>query len=379
MPPSTRTLCDSALRAVVDPPPTPWPFVPALALLALLSLGHPPCHPLPPCWGSSPPLDSYSPSHAPTYETTSSVIGEMGFTTEKDERALIIVVSKDEGLRPVFVLLNSTISNTKEPEKLHFVVILPSSIPESECLKLQAVLENVPVTIFRDGYIIEKMKSLLPAESASERNFKRLDVMPFYLPKMFPSFDRFVYLELDAVLQGDIEEIIQLEMESDPVAGVEDCSQQLETFFSMELLEAARVLSRNEKPALPAQPYEPKTCLFDKSTLVIDQKAWREENVTEAVQWWIAMYHRTAESLYSNGHLELPFQLALYKKCKQLDALWNVRRPLTYADANEAKLVHFDKEHKPWHQTKPTNFEKDITRIWWKYISPSANMVFLAH
>lgn len=103
-------------------------------------------------------------------------------------------------------------------------------------------------------------------------------------------------------LQGDIKDLIQLDMQGKPVTGVEDCTQNFETFFSMSLLEAARLSAGNGKPELPVQPYEPETCLLDKGTLVIDQKVWSESNITEAVHWWIAMYHKTEENLYRYSH-----------------------------------------------------------------------------
>lgn len=370
------------LKADIDPPPKPWPFVPAIALLLVLAfvslqfflpVTHV-RHPADP-YRNWIPVDHFKSNKHKIVSDSDSISSN---NSEVSDGTLIVVMTKETDLRPAFVVINSTISNTREPEKLQFCIIVPSKLLNSQTMKLKAVFSNLKVEVLRDGFVIEKMKTFMVAESIDDENSKALDLVPLYLPKMFPSFERFIYLESDSVLQGDIEELIQLDMHGNPVAAVEDCSQIFETFFSLDLLEAARLSSGNVKPRMPAEPYEPKTCIFDKGSMVLDPKVWNEKNITEAVQWWIAMYYKTGETLYSNGHLELPLHLALYRNYTKVNDSWNVREPLTFKKANAAKLLHFDKQHKPWHQTKPANFEKDITGLWWKYLSPSTNMMFLS-
>ena len=86
----------------------------------------------------------------------------------------------------------------------------------------------------------------------------------------------------------------------------------------------------------------------------------------------LLMYHFCT----SNGRLELPMHLAIYNNYKKVDAPWSIREPLTLEKVSGAKLIHFDKSHKPWHQTKAPNFENDVTSLWWKYIAPSTNTLF---
>ena len=87
----------------------------------------------------------------------------------------------------------------------------------------------------------------------------------------------------------------------------------------------------------------------------------------------ILLMHRFCTS---NGRLELPMYLAIYDNYKKVDASWSVREPLTLEKVNGAKLIHYDKYNKPWHQTKAPNFENDVTSLWWNYIAPSTNTLF---
>ena len=99
-------------------------------------------------------------------------------------------------------------------------------------------------------------------------------------------------------MQGDIKELIKMEMAGHPIAAVEDCSQTFKTYFDFGLLEASRLSTEIEKPFMPTDPHDPNTCLFDRGILVIDAKAWKEKKIVEAAHWWTGMNHKTGGSLY---------------------------------------------------------------------------------
>lgn len=379
-----------SLKPDIDPPPKPWPFASAFAVLAVMGFISlqfilPATHVRDP---RDPhrnwiPKDQFKRTATERHNTTGenengSKKMESGFddnatTAQELEGSLIFVVLEETDLRPLAVIVNSTVSNTREPEKLFFHVVVPSSLSDSDIYKFKAIFSNYRIDLIRNGLILEKMKHVITSKGTNRETFGALELLPFNLPKLFPSFQRFVVLDPDIVLQGDIEELLQLDLEGHAVGAVEDCSLIFETFFSFELLAAARLSQETRKPQMPAQTYEPKTCFLDKGALVVDQKAWNQKNITEATLWWIEMFHKTGKSLYRTGHPELPVQLALYQSYKKMNASWSIREPLAFEKARAAKLLHFDKKHKPWHNGKPTTFFKDVASLWWKYLSPEVN------
>ena len=63
---------------------------------------------------------------------------------------------------------------------------------------------SLPMSSFdacSDESLTEKMRHLLVSEITNEENVNLVDLIPFYLPKIFPQFERFVYLNSDAVVQ----------------------------------------------------------------------------------------------------------------------------------------------------------------------------------
>lgn len=87
-------------------------------------------------------------------------------------------------------------------------------------------------------------------------------------------------------------------MEGYPIAAIEDCGQTFKSYFAVGLLEASRLSLEGEKPLMPAEPYDPSTCLFDRGLLIIHGKSWNEKKVVEAAHWWIGMHRKSGESLY---------------------------------------------------------------------------------
>lgn len=88
-----------------------------------------------------------------------------------------------------------------------------------------------------------------------------------------------------------------MDLEDRAVAAVEDCSQKLETYFDFHQL--AKIQARPDKPAwVPEMPINPQACVFNRGVLVIDTNKWIEENVTEAILWWMDEFQSADEVLY---------------------------------------------------------------------------------
>jgi hypothetical protein len=103
--------------------------------------------------------------------------------------------------------------------------------------------------------------------------------------------------EMCSFLQGNIEELLQVNLDGRAVAAVEDCSQKLETYFDFEQLKT--IQAREEKPAwVPKEPIDPQTCVFNRGVLVIDTKHWLQENLTEAITWWMDQFQSADKVLY---------------------------------------------------------------------------------
>lgn len=99
------------------------------------------------------------------------------------------------------------------------------------------------------------------------------------------------------ILQGNIEELMHIDLENKAIAAVEDCSQKLETYFDLDRL--AKIQARPEKPAwVPAEPINPNACGLNEGVLVIDTNPWNKQQVTKAIFWWMDEFRSADSALY---------------------------------------------------------------------------------
>ena len=59
----------------------------------------------------------------------------------------------------------------------------------------------------------------------------------FYLPYVLRAARRVIYLDTDVVVTGDVGELAALDLGGAPAAAVEDCTQPIEKYVNVELLE----------------------------------------------------------------------------------------------------------------------------------------------
>lgn len=122
-------------------------------------------------------------------------------------------------------------------------------------------------------------------------------------------------------LQGNIEELIQIDLGNRAAAAVEDCSQTFETYFDFN--ELAKIQARPEKPTwVPTEPIKPDACVFNRGVLVIDTNQWIKQQVTEAILWWMDEFQSAESVLYKYGFIWNPafflIEVRMYKNLKGL-------------------------------------------------------------
>jgi lipopolysaccharide biosynthesis glycosyltransferase len=114
---------------------------------------------------------------------------------------------------------------------------------------------------------------------------------------------------VDCILvQGNIEELMQVNLEGKPAAAVEDCSQKLGTYFDFHQLE--KIQARKDNPGwVPKVPISPEACVFNRGVLVIDTKEWIKQQVTESIFWWMDEFRNSSSVLYK--YVPIPEDFAL--------------------------------------------------------------------
>lgn len=332
------------------------------------------------------------------------------------KRVHIFVCTDEYDLRPLAVLINSTISNAMHPDRLHFHMVMPADrLFTRKYLKYlfpKAHIEMASISKFIDIHEVNKHITFRNDSGARKELISPYNFLPFYLPEVYKDIDRFIYLDSDIVVKGNIENLYNTDLEGNAAAAVEDCSQRFAIYFDFAQLDEIQAREGLDRPAwLPPEPFDPKACVFNRGVLVVDSKRWIEENITSAIIWWMDEFQKSERNLYKAGLSQPPFLLALYGKHKVLDGMWNVRglgrpnlselereyffntfsmnytrKPFVSPFADTAHILHFNGAHKPWKGKRKREITDDIVslcgrkerglecaELWWEYLSPTAN------
>ncbi|XP_039039742.1 probable galacturonosyltransferase 5 [Hibiscus syriacus] len=139
------------------------------------------------------------------------------------------------------VIINSTISSAKEPEKIVFNVV-------TNYLNLSAIsmwfLLNPPgkATIHFQSvesfdWLSTKYNSTLKEQKSYDPRFtSALNHLRFYLPDIFPALNKIVLFNHDVVVQRDLTEIWSVDMKGKVNAAVETCTESEASFRTMHML-----------------------------------------------------------------------------------------------------------------------------------------------
>ncbi|CAK9871646.1 unnamed protein product [Sphagnum jensenii] len=388
-----------------------WPMLPCLAavlLIGLLGLY---------VWPSGRSLLGEDPLKA--WDPQVKAVGSAAVAYPKpkatSQKQVHIFVCTDEyDLRPLAVLINSTISNAMHPNRLHFHMVVPADrLFTREYLK--SLFPNTHIEMaskFVDIHEVNKHITFRNDSGARKELISPYNFLPFYLPEVYKDIDRFIYLDSDIVVKGNIEELYNTDLEGNAAAAVEDCSQRFAIYFDFAQLAEIQAREGPDRPAwLPPEHFDPEACVFNRGVLVVNSKRWMEENITRAIIWWMDEFQKSKRNLYKAGLSQPPFLLALYGKHKVLDGMWNVRglgrpnlselereyffnmfsmnytrKPFVSPFADTAHILHFNGAYKPWKGKRKRESTDDIislcgrkerglecAELWWEYLSPAAN------
>ncbi len=162
----------------------------------------------------------------------------------------------------------------------------------------------------------------------------------FFIPDLFPEFDKGIYLDCDMIMEGDISELFNIELGNLLLAaGPEEVMLEVDIFGRY----VERVLG------VPREEY------FSAGVILMNLAEMRRIHIeTEFVE---LLGKRTFRVTQDQDYLNV----IAYKKNLLLGAEWN-KTAFPNAVDDSPKIIHFKINWKPWHY-KGTRFEE----YFWKY------------
>eukprot|EP00633_Aureoumbra_lagunensis_P005621 CAMPEP_0197316682 /NCGR_PEP_ID=MMETSP0891-20130614/43700_1 /TAXON_ID=44058 ORGANISM="Aureoumbra lagunensis, Strain CCMP1510" /NCGR_SAMPLE_ID=MMETSP0891 /ASSEMBLY_ACC=CAM_ASM_000534 /LENGTH=498 /DNA_ID=CAMNT_0042806279 /DNA_START=1 /DNA_END=1494 /DNA_ORIENTATION=+ len=197
------------------------------------------------------------------------------------DKFVVALASDEQDPLPIFAVINSTISNAAEPNKLSFVIVVTKSArkgiqdlirryvtgepPPSANEATSSILDNtnkyniddaltrtrprVSVCIGLEDQLRNRpaMKALAALGNSTRVKRKELlssfNFAAFYMPHFLKN-ERILYLDSDVIVRADVGELADMTMNDMPAAAVEDCTQRISKYIDFGLAGAYRRAAR---------------------------------------------------------------------------------------------------------------------------------------
>jgi len=210
---------------------------------------------------------------------------------------------------------------------------------------------------FRD----DRVRPLIRIWKGTDRHKNTLNFARYYLPYILPTLSVILYLDPDTVVHSEIGELRDLY----------DHRSNLEVFFMASVSRSRNTpVSRYEfllncaDEEVSSVVTNPETQYFNAGVYVTDLARWREQNVTQHLEYW--MFQNTKRELWRWGS-QAPLAIVFYDHWEDIGLEWNERTMIYVKDEAErqlkdrtTKLYHFAGAVKPW-----SWYGGEGARLWW--------------
>ncbi len=258
------------------------------------------------------------------------------------ESITIIFSANDSFAMLLGVILCSIFENKKGDYGIN-VYVIDGGISEKNKERL-GVLENRYG--FKINYIIPDKKIFDDVLSAGSEI--KLPIETYYraaVGSMIPqSCRKVLYLDIDAVVRGDIKELFDVSLDGKTIGAVADC-------FPNDRREHLKELCAE----IPSSKILPDTFYFNAGVLSIDLDRWRERGVEEKL--FKFMRERSGKLFY---HDQDALNVVLLGDCKILPVKYNMIAELAgNYDEKNPLVVHYGGGGKPWYILSALPYRQD--------------------
>ncbi|GAA0142696.1 transferase [Lithospermum erythrorhizon] len=282
------------------------------------------------------------------------------------------------------VVVNSTITNAKEPDKhvfhlvtdklnfgamnMWFILNPPGkatihveNVDEFKWLNSSycPVLRQLESATMKEYYFKAAQATSSGSSNLKYRNPKYLSMLNhlrFYLPEVYPKLDKILFLDDDIVVQKDLTGLWAVNLHGKVNGAVETCGESFHRFDKYLNFSNPHI----------ARNFDPNACGWAYGMNVFDLKEWKKKDITGIYHKWQNM--NEDRFLWKLGTLP-PGLITFYGLTHPLDKSWHVlglgyNPSIDRAEIERAAVIHYNGNMKPWLELAMTKYRS----YWIKYI-----------
>ena len=254
-----------------------------------------------------------------------------GLNPIKNSKVVPIFLTINNQYAPYAAAVIHSLTQRVDKKRYYRVIILHDGLSWVNRIRLRSLATNNVALQFKkissNLYLKVIIKYCSRSKGAGDFFSSAVYYYRFFIPRLFPMYDKCVYIDSDTVLRGDVGELYDIDLGEKVMAAMVDPKVDVIPEFREYVNKAVGV------------PYED---YCNSGVLVMNMKALRKMKYLTALVGIINKY---------NADLVAPDQdymnVILRGKIKHLDSHWNAEP--TKVLPKDVKLVHFNLFNKPWH------------------------------
>ncbi|KAK2984787.1 hypothetical protein RJ640_004612 [Escallonia rubra] len=220
----------------------------------------------------------------------------------------------------------------------------------------------------KPNVIAAKLQALSPKYNSLMNHIR------IYLPELFPSLNKIVFLDDDIVVQTDLSPLWDIDMNGKVNGAVETCRGDDKFVMSKRFKSYL-----NFSHPLISKSFDPNECAWAYGMNIFDLEAWRKTNISQTYHYWLEENLKSDISLWQLGTLP-PGLIAFHGHVHIIDPFWHMlglgyQDNTSITDAESAGVIHFNGRAKPWLDIA----FPQLRRLWTKYVNFSDKFIKNCH
>ncbi|XP_077450535.1 glycosyltransferase 8 domain-containing protein 2 [Stigmatopora argus] len=303
-----------------------------------------------------------------------------GIPARKMDRVIpVVICASEERMGAAMATINSVQGNT-DANVLFYIVTLREAVTQTRRYVEETKLKSIHYKILEFNPMV--LKGKVKPDSSRPDLLHPLNFVRFYLPLLEMSHERVVYLDDDVIVQGDIQDLFDIQLKPQhAVAFATDCdlppTHDMVRSIGMQTTYMGFLDYRKQE--VKDLGINPNDCSFNPGVFVADMREWKKQKITKQLQK--CMEDNVNLNIYSSamagGVATPPMLIVFHDKYTVLDPLWNVRHlgwsPNSGYPENllqKAQLLHWNGPFKPW------GYPAVHTDRWEKWFIPDPSRKF---
>ncbi|KAL6623528.1 hypothetical protein ACP70R_033407 [Stipagrostis hirtigluma subsp. patula] len=201
-----------------------------------------------------------------------------------------------------------------------------------------------------------------------------LNHIRIYLPELFPSLNKVVFLDDDVVVQHDLSSLWDIDLAGKVNGAVETCrggdswvmSKRFRNYF-------------NFSHPLVANNFDPSECAWAYGMNIFDLNAWRKTTIKDKYHHWVKENLKSNFTLWRLGTLP-PGLIAFKGHVHPIDPSWHLlglgyQEKTDINSVRKAAVIHYNGQSKPWLEI---GF-KHLQPFWTRHVNYSNEFIRNCH